>query len=383
MNAENHQALQGEIENPLVAPNDDVQQVIVDGLYILTNEKARTLLNLSGGFIDSGTVCHGWQCNPCHGMDHQLWELKQSGANGSYRIMSFRGLTYLDLEAGKSEDGTKVFACSYVGEGSNRLRQEWFIEEHEGSYKFGDIFSILKPDNGIQATCSRWVGGDHQLWDLERVSGRTAEIKAIIESWKPNLLSRVIQPHADNNDQLRNVIWNDTKLMRQSVRKSSYDYDSFVIRTKDAVNAWARDTMRIEARRGPKAYNWYLSPDMQSLMFFDAQTGKEYTAAGIVRFGVLPNPPSPPVRQQPQAIDSIAIAVPMVFATANIQSNTTTESDTNTLPAYSSEEKPQGIPGGLYVLINKKTRTLLDLSGGKLECATVSFHIRLIDPPSA
>lgn len=123
MNAENHQALQGAIENPLVDAGDGVQQVIVDGLYILTNEKARTLLNLSGGmyvsfvvhhktkvsyrvhhlvigFIDSGTVCHGWQCNPCHGMDHQLWELRQSGANGSYRIMSFRGLTFLDLEGG-------------------------------------------------------------------------------------------------------------------------------------------------------------------------------------------------------------------------------------------------------------------------------------------
>lgn len=61
----------------------------------------------------------------------------------------------------------------------------------------------------------------------------------------------------------------------------------------------------------------------------------------------------------------------------------TTESGTNTLPVYSNEDKPQGIPEGLYVLINKKTRTLLDLCGGKLECVTVSLYIRLIDSPLA
>lgn len=56
MNAENNQALQGEIENPLVDAGDGVQQVIVDGLYILTNEKARTLLNLSGGMHISSFI---------------------------------------------------------------------------------------------------------------------------------------------------------------------------------------------------------------------------------------------------------------------------------------------------------------------------------------
>lgn len=43
-----------------------------------------------------------------------------------------------------------------------------------------------------------------------------------------------------------------------------------------------------EARRGPKAYNWYLMNDMCSLVFFDPQTGKEYSVAGLDGFGFEP-----------------------------------------------------------------------------------------------
>lgn len=43
-----------------------------------------------------------------------------------------------------------------------------------------------------------------------------------------------------------------------------------------------------EARKGPKAYNWYLSPDMRSLVFFNAQTGKEYTPVALDDFGFEP-----------------------------------------------------------------------------------------------
>lgn len=42
------------------------------------------------------------------------------------------------------------------------------------------------------------------------------------------------------------------------------------------------------ARRGPKAYNWYLTSDMCSLVFFDTQPGKEYTAAALNGFGFEP-----------------------------------------------------------------------------------------------
>lgn len=44
-----------------------------------------------------------------------------------------------------------------------------------------------------------------------------------------------------------------------------------------------------QAQKGPKAYNWYLSPDMQALVFFDAQTSKEYTTSGLEHFGFEPS----------------------------------------------------------------------------------------------
>lgn len=36
---------------------------------------------------------------------------------------------------------------------------------------------------------------DHQLWILDRVSRTGSEIKAMFESWKPDLASRIMQPH--------------------------------------------------------------------------------------------------------------------------------------------------------------------------------------------
>ena len=41
--------------------------------------------------------------------------------------------------------------------------------------------------------------------------------------------------------------------------------------------------------KGPNAYNWYLSPDMQSLVFFDAQTGREFTTPALEEAGFTPS----------------------------------------------------------------------------------------------
>lgn len=117
-------------------------------------------------------------------------------------------------------------------------------------------------------------------------------------------------------------IWERTNLQLQPVRRHLSDYDLFVIKSKDEVQTWARDTFPAEvgfpmvnqlaptmrstqspqilgfgvlfgivygeAKKGPKAYNWYLMTDMCSLVFFDPQTGKEYSAAALNAFGFEP-----------------------------------------------------------------------------------------------
>lgn len=134
--------------------------------------------------------------------------------------------------------------------------------------------ALSNSDDGARATCSRRAErGDHQLWDLERASRTTTEIKSIIRSWKPDLPSRLFQPHDDDNQcvtfsppdwclsqtilprryfvlvsEFRNNIWNGTKLLRQEVRRSTFDYDGFVIRAKDAVNTSVRDRLRVDVR---------------------------------------------------------------------------------------------------------------------------------------
>ncbi|KAG8894902.1 hypothetical protein FRC01_012679, partial [Tulasnella sp. 417] len=255
MEAENDRIHEVESVDSSPSTKEGIQQGVTEGLYRLINKKARTLLDLGGGSIKSGV----------------LWALKRVGSNGAYRIMSLRGATYLDLESGcvvtqeewHQEDESPVLAYNYVGEGSSRLHQEWNIAaEGEGFYtlqcaKTGTYLEIQGGNSasGTRATCSkRTPGGDHQLWDLERASRTTIEIKSIISSWKPDLLSRLFQPYDDDNEyfilpsDLRNIIWNGTKLLRQEVRRSTFDYDGFVIKAKDAVNTSIRDRLRVDVR---------------------------------------------------------------------------------------------------------------------------------------
>ncbi|KAG8906950.1 hypothetical protein FRC01_007859 [Tulasnella sp. 417] len=102
--------------------------------------------------------------------------------------------------------------------------------------------------------------------------------------------------------ELRQSIWEKTNLRTQKLHQNMFDYDDLVVKAKEAVRAWARDKFPNAtrgysvlfgivyggAKKGPKAYNWYLTSDMSALVFFDAQTGREYTPAAIDGFGFEP-----------------------------------------------------------------------------------------------
>ncbi|KIO23021.1 carbohydrate-binding module family 13 protein [Tulasnella calospora MUT 4182] len=295
--------------------NADTSQGISEGLYVLVNKKARTLLDLSGGNTGSPATCEGYQRNVNEKIDHQLWVISQVERDGNYRIMSYRAGTFLDLEAGKSEKKSRVMVYNRVEKGDGRLHQEWIISPEVYGYhtiqcaKTKTFLEILddKPENATHVVCSPEANDkDHQFWELERVSRTVQEVKAMIQSWKPDLLNRLVQPYGDNvqyfvlPNKLRDTIWDGTKLLRQPVRTGTFDYDDFVIKVKDAINTWARDRLRKDGysvlfgiiygqdRRGSKAYNWYLSRDMGSLVFLDAQTNREYTTTSLDNLGFEP-----------------------------------------------------------------------------------------------
>jgi len=161
---------------------------------------------------------------------------------------------------------------------------------------------------GTPAVCSSFrEGNDARLWELELVSRTADEILNVLGKWDEPLLSRLCLSHDGNAqyfvlpDVLRNSIWENTGLRRQPLRRHIFDYEDFVIQAKGAATTWARDNSKIDgfsllfgivygnARKGPKAYNWYLSRDMHSVVFFDAQTGREYTAPALEEAGFKPS----------------------------------------------------------------------------------------------
>ncbi|KAG8894892.1 hypothetical protein FRC01_012686, partial [Tulasnella sp. 417] len=239
-----------------------------DGLYVLTNNMSRTVLDLSGGNSGGGTRCAGFSRNINDSIDHQLWIVKHDDSNNMYTLKNLRGGTFLDLQAGKRENGSQVTGYPRSLADGSRRNQEWRIVEqapdqhtsgkkpdsemswgsHKSRYRIqcsatNTYLEISggNTSNGTNATCSaRADNGDHQLWSLERVSRTTREIKAILESWKPDLLNRLLQPYGDEAEyfvlpyELRKTIWDGTRLQRQTVRKHVFDYDDFVIKSKDA-----------------------------------------------------------------------------------------------------------------------------------------------------
>jgi len=102
-------------------------------------------------------------------------------------------------------------------------------------------------------------------------------------------------------DELRRGIFQETELIRKPLQSPTFDYDAFVTKAKDAMNAWAEKAVKVggctalfgtvqasSAREGPRAYNWSVTEDMRSLIFFDAQTGMEYTIHALKEFAFEP-----------------------------------------------------------------------------------------------
>lgn len=306
-----------EIQGQLQGPDERKRIHLREGLYFLANKRTRTLLDLNCGNPAPGTLVIAYQKNTDAHVGNQLWILKQDGLDGTYTLRNFQGGTFLELGGGTRENGSGTSCSERVINGQNRSNQEWRVEEHEPHHyrlrcSRTDTFLEVaggKSSNGAHVTCSEATGEcDHQLWCFESVSRTSGDIKALFESWKPSIVPRLLHPYGDLSQyfvlpvDLRKEIWQNTNLLRQPIRPHLFDYDDFVILLKNSITVWARDRFQAdvrgysvlfgiiygEANKGPRAYNWYLSADMCSLVFFDAQSGNEYGPAALDSFGFEP-----------------------------------------------------------------------------------------------
>jgi len=289
-----------------------------EGIYILINKASRTLLDLAGGKPSNGTKCQGWRQLYNESFASSRWVIRHDGADHSYTLTNIKSGSLLDLEAGKGENGAKVTGWNRPPESQvkSRAHQEWHIANNgEGFYTLrnAQTSTLLEldrgsPDDGTWATCSAFIDGkDSQLWDLEKVTRSGEEIISVLGDWNEPLLSRLCQPYSLEAqylvipEELRRQIWDRAGLRLQPLRKHIFDHDDFVVKAKEAVTTWARDNFKVDgysvlfglvygqATKGSKAYNWYLTPDMHSLVFFDAQTGKEHTTAALAAKGFQPS----------------------------------------------------------------------------------------------
>lgn len=311
-NARPKDEAEAEVQPPAYGgPSGDKDVPIRDGLYILMNKMSRTVLDL--WHPKSGTQCQGWSQ---YSLGNQLWIVQKSPDKDTYTLKNIQHAAFLDLLAGNPENGAPAIGHHRV---EDSLNQEWRIVEHAPYYytlqcaKTNTYLEIPggNSENGTKTTCSNAaLKMDHQLWILDRVSRSGQEIRSIIERWKPGLLSpRLFLPHGETAEYLGlpaihcRSLWEKTNLQRQPIQPLFFDYDLFVVKSKDAVHSWAKNTFPAEtrgfsilfgsiygdAKKGPKAYNWYLTSDMCSLVFFDPQTGKEYSAAALDELGFEPS----------------------------------------------------------------------------------------------
>ncbi|KAG8894067.1 hypothetical protein FRB99_001532 [Tulasnella sp. 403] len=210
----------------------------------------------------------------------------------------------------KADNGTRVHGYQFIFSNPN---QSWDLVDKDGYYSIQNAKTKtcleLKDgslDNGAQAQCINYIGGDdNQLWFLDRRSRTPNEIQYVLQA--KHLLSDLFEPPNDNGTQylilpsrLREDIYTSSGLDKSIRRPGAFDYENFVIKSKDAVASWVRDNIALDGcgalfgivygslRGGRYSYNWTLTKDCQSVVFFDAYTGDEFTTTTLEQLGFRP-----------------------------------------------------------------------------------------------
>lgn len=128
-----------ELRTPPKGDGVDKGNPLRDGLYILTNKMARTVLDVCQP--KSSTDCHGWSLHRDASIGNQLWIVQKSNTGDIYALRNFRHSTFLDLWAGKSDNGARVVGYNFKDRSPN---QQWrFVESTPPYYTCDNILDLV------------------------------------------------------------------------------------------------------------------------------------------------------------------------------------------------------------------------------------------------
>ncbi|KAJ7720545.1 hypothetical protein B0H16DRAFT_1604554 [Mycena metata] len=274
---------------------------IPEGIYLITNIKARIAVDLKDGLSKIGTPVQAWE-EPTSSdimLLNKLWLVKptQRKDTQTYIICNLRSGTYMSLH---EENPTCVVGdypnTAQFGQTPETLIQEWQFVKVGDSYRIKNAQSktCLNLESGKEANGTPiivWGDSDttNQLWNLKSYSATYDDIIAALQDspygmddfkyYPSNTLYFVVpQP-------LLIQIW-DASALRGRNRPQIFSGDDHAIAFKAAVNDWAFRNIKANhfsplcgVHVGERqtdgddcAYNWTLSEDRKSVLFFETKT---------------------------------------------------------------------------------------------------------------
>ncbi|KAJ7720546.1 hypothetical protein B0H16DRAFT_1792748 [Mycena metata] len=279
---------------------------IPEGIYLITNAKARIAVDLKDGLDKIGTPVQAWEEPKETDLTllNKLWLVQPTRRKDAqtYSICNLRSGTYMSLD---KQNPTCVVGdypeAFQFGEKPETLSQEWQFMKVGDSYRIKNAGSktSLNLESGKDANGTPiivWGDSDttNQLWNLRSYSVSYDDIIAALQDspygmddfkyYSLNTLYFVLpQPFMTQ-------IWHATPLPRratnQRLRPQIFSGDDYAIAFKAAVNEWAFENIkanhfsplcgvhvgeRQNAVGDYYAYNWTLSEDRKTVLFFETK----------------------------------------------------------------------------------------------------------------
>ncbi|KAL1748276.1 ricin B lectin domain-containing protein [Schizophyllum fasciatum] len=273
---------------------------ITPGVYLITNAGTGTAATLKDEDVK------GWERLKGEDALIQLWyvtPVKDAASDEGFVAFNLATNLCLDLEKGLVENGTPVIGYKY----HETQNQHWVIKRQTNSeyYKiqsvktstFVDLNDGAK-DNGtkIQGWRGKWdESNNHQRWNFNQYSATGQQIKSILDK-HPKLKGKVIVEYPERlyftpDHYLLQAIWDKTGLKDVKPRKPLFESEAYERVFKGWVVSRAQEIIKVDGfdiligtlstvKKSTQeifTYSISLSGDkttLDKIVFFDPQTGK-------------------------------------------------------------------------------------------------------------